>query len=204
MPSFDIGFNLCSMTASSQLFRSEDLLHQHEHGVVELIGDTFFERDDRIVRDAYLLGADLSATLGDVAVAHAHLVLQRAQAVGAVEWMHLQSSHAHKESRPGEHWLAVMLTQHMAYVLAQETLDALAELLWAVDVMLLHPPLYTFLRRERCDALVHLIVPLHVRHQVFDDGETLHRPDGDGLIERQRVHACLAGQPRFSVHFTRA
>ena len=74
--------------------------------------------------------------------------------------------------------LLVAVAQHVADVLAQEALDALPELLHAVDVLLVHPVLavgVARLRLERRDALVLLVVPGHVGDEVLDHRERLER-----------------------------
>ena len=70
----------------------------------------------------------------------------------------------------------VVIAQDVAHVLAQEALDALAELLDAIDFFLAHPPgavRLLGLRLERRDPLVDLVVPGDVRHQVLDDRKRL-------------------------------
>ncbi len=57
-----------------------------------------------------------------------------------VERVHLQRGHVDEEPRADELVVLVVVAQHVADVLAQEALDALAEFLHAVDVFLLHPP----------------------------------------------------------------
>ena len=67
-----------------------------------------------------------------------------------------------------------MIAQHVARVLAQVALDALAEFLHAVYVFLHHPMLAVGLAGagfEGGNLLVLRIIPRHIRHQVFDDGE---------------------------------
>jgi hypothetical protein len=87
-----------------------------------------------------VLRTDLGAALGDVAVAERVVVLEVAQAVFGVERVHLQRRHMHEEPRADEFVVLVMVTQHVADVLAQEALDALPEFLHPVDVLLRHAP----------------------------------------------------------------
>ena len=54
--------------------------------------------------------------------------------------MHLQTGDAHHESRSVKCVFAVVITKNVAHVLAQEALDALAELLHAVDIFLVISP----------------------------------------------------------------
>ena len=112
-----------------------------EHRVVLGVDHALLERDDRVVGDVDVLGADLGAALGDVAVARcrASSCAPRA-AVARVERVHLELGDADEEARAGELGLVLLVVaHHVADVLAQEALDALAELLDAIDVLLLHP-----------------------------------------------------------------
>ena len=68
------------------------------------------------------------------------LLLQVRHAVLGVERVHLQRRRVDQEPRADELVVLVVVAQDVAHVLAQEALDALAELLHAVDVLLLHPP----------------------------------------------------------------
>src|SRR5215831_10999281 len=86
-------------------------------------------RDQRVVGDLDVLRADLGAALGDVAVAEAEVVLGDLPAVRGVGRVHLQFGDPHQEPGAGERALVVgMVTDHVADVLTQEALDALAEL----------------------------------------------------------------------------
>ena len=92
-----------------------------------------------------------------------------------------------------------MVAQDVADVLAQEALDALAELAHAVDVLLADRPLGVGRRRERRDPLVDLVVPAHVGDEVADDRERVQRLDADRLVLGQVVEPRLAHQPRPAV-----
>ncbi len=48
--------------------------------------------------------------------------------------MHLERGHVDEKPRPDELVVLVMVAQHVAHILAQEALDALPELLDAIDV----------------------------------------------------------------------
>ena len=67
--------------------------------------------------------------------------LRKRGAVLAVDRVHLEPGDPHEEARAGELVLQLVGAQHVADVLAEEALDALAELLHAVDVVLLPAPL---------------------------------------------------------------
>ena len=54
--------------------------------------------------------------------------------------MHLERRGVDQETRADELLVLVVIAQHVADVLAQEALDALAELLHAIDVRLRHAP----------------------------------------------------------------
>ena len=86
-----------------------------------------------------VLGAHLGAALGDVAQADLELVLHELAPVERVERVHVEARQVDQEARPGERPLLVV-ADDVTHVLAEEALDALPELLDAIDVLLLHPP----------------------------------------------------------------
>src|SRR2546430_9835511 len=118
--------------------------------------------------------------------------------------VHLQTRDAHKKARPRELFLLVVLAQNVANVLAEKTFDALAELLDAVHVSLVDFPFGVRPRLEGGNPLVDAEIPGDVGDQILDERKRLHRQDGDGLVQRQGVHARLASEPRTSVYFSRA
>src|SRR5215813_11583855 len=65
------------------------------------------QRDQRVIGDLDVLGADLSAALGDVAVAEAEGLLSLLDPVGGVGRVHLQLGHTHQVPRPGERVLVL-------------------------------------------------------------------------------------------------
>jgi hypothetical protein len=79
-----------------------------------------------------------------------------------------------------------------------------AELLHAIHVELGNLPVGTGARRECRDFPVDTVIPGNVGDKVFDAGEGLHGQDRDGLVLREFVHACLAGQARAAVNFSGA
>src|SRR5687768_1468404 len=119
---------LGSRAVRGRLFSGEDL-EEFRYRVVVLIDHALLERNDGVVSDVDVLRADLRAALGDVAVAQAAFVLEVGKARRRVQRMHLQVGDTHEEARAGELGLLVMVAQHVADVLAQEALDALAKLL---------------------------------------------------------------------------
>ena len=78
-----------------------------------------------------------------------------------------------------------MLAQHVADILAQKTLDALAKFLHAVDVRLRHAPrAIGCIGRtglELLDLLFHPEIPRDVGHQIADQRKGFHRLDSHGL-----------------------
>src|SRR5437867_7131874 len=109
-------------------------------GVVEVVHDAFLQRDDGIVGDVDRLRADLRAALRDVAEADPGLLPEVSGARGDVERVHLEARQADEEAGAREVILLVVVPEHVTDVLAEEALDALAELLHPVDVDLLHAP----------------------------------------------------------------
>src|SRR5882724_5702980 len=119
-----------------------DLGAEPDQRIVLAADDALLQRNQRVVGDLDVLGADLGAALGDVAVAEAEVVLRDLPPVRGVGRVHLEFSDPHQEPGPGERALVLrVVPDHVAGVLAQEALDALAELLRPVDVDLLHPEL---------------------------------------------------------------
>src|SRR3954453_18903040 len=98
------------------------------------------QRDDAVVGEVDALGADLAAALRDVAVAQPEVLLGGVAPVDHVERVHVQLGQPDQEPRPGEGALVLLVVaDDVAGVLAEVALDALAELLRALDVHLLHP-----------------------------------------------------------------
>src|SRR5262249_25736240 len=119
-----------------------DLRAEPDQRVVLAPGHALLHRDDRVVGDLAVLAAALGAARGDVAVPQAEVVLGDVAPVGLVGRVHLQLRDAHEEPGAGEGLLVLrVVTDHVAGVLAQEALNALAELLRAVHILLLHPEL---------------------------------------------------------------
>src|SRR5438105_2126936 len=145
-------------------------LAQEPHDGIERVGRPLLERDDPVVGDVDVLGADLGAALGDVAEPDPRVLLDEASAVAGVQRMHVEARDLDEEARPGEHPLLVLVVaNHVADVLAQEALDALVELLNAIDVLLHHPVGAIGLRRletKRRHLLGLLVVEGHVGHEV--------------------------------------
>src|SRR5262249_31087080 len=109
----------------------EEFVPEPHHRIVLAIGRALLERDERIVGDLDVLGADLGAALGDVAEAQPVLLLRlHGTTVERVQRMHIEFGLAHQVARARERLLVLfVITHHVAGVLAQEALDALAELL---------------------------------------------------------------------------
>src|SRR6266571_2232540 len=186
----------------SGLAGSEDLPAEPEERIVEPIDDPLLQRDDAVVGDTDPLRADLGAAAGDVAQARTELVSDRRDPVGGIERVHLQRGEPDQEARADEGLLAPVIAQHVADVLAQEALDAFAELLHPVDVPLHHPILSVGIARPRSkrrDPPVLLVVPGDVGHQVLDDREGLDRLHRDRLFGAEQVHAGHAGEARPAV-----
>src|SRR5208337_3292746 len=59
--------------------------------IVELVDYTFLQRNDRVIGDVDILGADFGAALGDVAESHSAFFFQILQTIGRILRMHLQT-----------------------------------------------------------------------------------------------------------------
>src|SRR6266581_4134386 len=180
----------------------EKLTGQPNERIEIAVHHPFLERDDAIVGDLDVLRADLGAAARDVAQAGPELVADGRDAILRIERVHLEGCQADHEARPDERVLARLVAQHVADVLAQIALDAFAELLHPVHVLLHHAVLSAGrlrLRAERRNPLVLLVVPGDVGHQVLNDREGLHRLHGDRLRGSELVHARHTGEPWFPV-----
>jgi hypothetical protein len=178
-----------------------DLPEQHGQRIVKLVHHALFERDDGVVGDANLLGADLRATFGDVAKTEAELILEKAGAVAAVEGMHFESGDSNEEARADELLFFVVFAKDMTNILAKKAFDALAKLLHAVHIELGDFPFHSLARFESRYFLIDTVVPRNVGDKVFDSGKGFHREDGDGLVLCKIVHARLTGQAGAAVDF---
>src|SRR3990170_2520443 len=185
-----------------QALATADLAQDPAHRVVVAVGYAFLERDDGVVRDVDVLRTDLGAALRDVAVADARRFAYQLRAVDGIQRVHLQLRQPHQEARPEEARLVLrVVPDHVADVLAEEALDALAELLAAVDIHLLDAVAALRLRRplEGRYLLRHLEVERDVRDQVLDERERLDGSDADRLSGLEGVHASHAHEARVAV-----
>src|SRR3984893_5268668 len=185
------------------LLAAEAELAQHPHHRVVAVGHALLQRDDAVVGDVDVLRADLGAALGDVAEPDARVVAQEPGAIHGVERVHLERGGLDEEARAREGLLLLLVVaDHVADVLAQEALDALVELLPALDVLLHHPVLAVRVRRlepQRRHLLGLHVVVGDVGDQVPDQGEG---PDGghrDRLPFLGQVHPGHAHEPRLAV-----
>src|SRR6516165_5305749 len=178
-------------------------LPQEPHDRVDRVGRPFLERNDPVVRDVDVLGTDLGAALGDVAEADPGVVLDEARAIARVQRMHVEAGQLDEEARARERTLLVLvIADHVTDVLAEEALDALVELLDAIDVFLHHPIGAVGLRRlepERRHLLGLLVVVGHVGDEVADQREGPDRRDRDRVARLEQVHPGHAHQARLAV-----
>src|SRR4030095_305164 len=101
--------------------------------------------------------------------------------------MHLQTSNADKETRSAKLILFVVVTKDMANVLTKKTFNALAKLLHAIDIALVHFPVCISARCERWNLCINPVIPADVRYQVFDHRESMHGLYADWIVERQCI-----------------
>jgi len=126
-----------------------NLPEQHGQRIVKLVHHALFERDDGIVGNSNLLGADLGATFGDVAKTQAELILEKGCAMAAVERMHFEAGDSNEEARAGELLLLVVFAEDVTDVLAEKAFDALSKLLDAVYIELGDFPCHSLAGFER-------------------------------------------------------
>src|SRR5688500_2553971 len=121
--------------------------------------------------------------------------------------MHLQRRGVDHVSRACEFVVECMFPQHMADILAKETLDAFPELLDPVNVALIDPPgSVRSIRRPRFelpDLFFYGIVNGNICDQVPDRGKCFHRLNGDGFIRRHITTPCPTHQPAATVYLRR-
>ena len=137
---------------------SSDQPDEHPQRIIMAVDYPLLERNDCVVRDRDVLGTDLGAALGDVAVPEAVTLLQLVDAIRGVNRMHLELRCMHEQAGADELFVQVMITENMTDILAQEALDALPELLNAIGVGLTEAPRpiggIRRTRRELPDALL--------------------------------------------------
>src|SRR5947209_2102684 len=176
--------------------------------IVHPIDDPLLEGDDGIVGDVDVFRTDPGTAFGDVAEPDPLRFLQLRDAVLGIERVHLQRRHVGEEARPDESLVQLVLAEHVADVLAEIALDALAELLHTLDVGLGHAPgAVGGVGRpglELLDPLLDLEVPRDVGDQVPDLRKRLHRRDRDRSLERQVAEPRHAHQAGKSVDLRRA
>src|SRR5207248_7120301 len=98
-------------------------------------------RNDGVVGDLDLLRTYLRAALGDVAHADTCARFDQFQPVVAIQRMHLQRRKSDEEPRSSEAgFVALVIANDVADILAQKAFDALVELLDAIDVLLKYAP----------------------------------------------------------------
>ena len=176
--------------------------HQPHQWVVEAVDHSFLQRDDGVVGDVDVLGARFGTAAGDVAQARAALVLDLLDAIVGIEGVHVETGQAHHESGTGEVLFGLAIAQDVTHILTEEALDALAELLNPIDILLHHAVLavgVAWPRGEGADALVLFVVPRHVTGQVADHREGFHRLQCDGFSFFEGVHTRHAGERGLAV-----
>src|SRR5882762_4287905 len=185
------------------LLRGAELAQQPHHGIEERVGHPLLERDDGVVGDVDVLGTHFGAALGDVAQPHAGRVLDEGGAVDGVERVHIEAGQLDEEARPRERALVLLVVaDDVTDVLAQEALDALVELLDAIDVLLHHPVRAVGLRwldaqRRHLPGL--LVVVGDVGDEVADGREAADRRHRDRLALLEEIHPRHAHEARLAV-----
>ena len=197
-PSNDELLDRCFLPGIARL----ELSHQPHQRIVEAIDDPFLQRDDGVVGDVDVFGARFGAAAGDVAQAGAALVLDLLDAVVGVEGVHVETGEAHHESWTGEVLLGLAIAQDVTHILTQEALDALAELLNPIDILLHHTVLavgVAWPRGEGANPFVLLVVPGDIIGQIANHREGLQWLHRDGLTFFKGVHAGHARESRLAV-----
>src|SRR6476469_6916149 len=97
--------------------------------IVMIIYDPFLQRNNSVVGNVNILGANLRATLRDVAVTNPVRGSQLLEPILGVERMHLQRRGINQKTRPDELIVLPVVAQHVANVLAEEAFDTFPEFL---------------------------------------------------------------------------
>src|ERR1700724_2398830 len=105
--------------------------------------------------------------------------------------MHFEASYPDKKSWATKSLHFLVVAENVAHVLAQEALDALAELLHSVYIFLRHFPFCVGARSEWRNLLVDAVIPGNVGDKILDHRERLHRLHRDGLVQGESIHACF-------------
>src|SRR5882757_6035614 len=117
--------------------------------------------------------------------------------------MHLECGGVDQQARADELLVQFMVAQHVAYVLAQEALDAFAKFLNALDILLHDSPgavrSVRLARPEQRDFFLVVEIPLDVGDEILDARKGMHRLEGDRFVERQGIHSRHAHQARMAV-----
>src|SRR5690606_6907600 len=158
--------------------------------------------------DSVSLHDALPISLGDVAVAESVLGLRLVHTIGRVEWVHLQLRDPHEIPRPGEGgFVLLVVPDHVADVLAQETFDAFAEFLCPLHIDLLHAVLTQSQLGwwgERRDLPRLDVVVGHIGDEVTRHRERAHRRHGDDLVLAEGRQPRHTQQARPTVDLRRA
>src|SRR5574337_610458 len=195
-PSGSSSFQVKMRKGHNQEGRAElllgELAEQPEERVVAIVHDALLQRDDGVVGDPDLLGADLGTALGNVAVANSGFRPHHLRARVGVQRVHLQRRKSNKEAWPGEVRLVLfVVADDVTHILTEKALDALMELLDVVDVRLHHPVGTIRIRWARPEGryrLGDLVVKGEITHQVPDDRKGLHGGDGNRFTGRKQAH----------------
>src|ERR1017187_597824 len=167
-------------------FRSEDS-EQPLQGIEVTVHYALLERDNRVLGDRNRLGTHWPATSSDVAVTDVVRVPQIADAVFGIERMHFECGSIDEQTRADKLVVLMVLSQDVAHVLAEKTLDTLAKLLYALDVGLLHAPCAIGCVRwaglESLDRLLGPEIPRNISDQIAYDRKRVHWLQDDWHIQ---------------------
>src|SRR5688500_3579298 len=87
-----------------------------------------------------MLGADLCTAFCDVAVADPEEVLELFCPILGIERVHFKDRAVNQKSRADDFFMVHTVAEYAANIRTKKALDAIAILLSAIDVRLLHPP----------------------------------------------------------------
>src|SRR6185369_16295901 len=105
-----------------------------------LVYDAFLKWNDSVIRNCNTFRTNFCTTFRYVAIAYAKEIFQFLGPILGVERMHFERGRVNQKPRSDEFLMLIMITKHVANVLAEVALDTLSEFLHAVYVFLLHSP----------------------------------------------------------------
>src|SRR6476659_9043871 len=185
------------------LFSKPENPEQSFQGIIESVHDSFFKRNNGVVCNGNIFGANLRTAFGDITITNPIHFFQILQTVFHIKRVHFKCSGINEESRTDEFIMKLVFTQHMTHVLAKEAFNTFTKFLDTVDIFLGHTPCPIRVIRFAGFKLLYLLlyskIPGHISYQVFDQWKRLHRLQQHRFIQWQITEAGHAHQFRHPI-----